>query len=271
MRNHICSDCGPITLHEEMTVAGNIGINIAGFLGILALGIKFTKKWYLQQIQNRILARQKITNELKLLKTRIQPDFLLESLQALYHKISINRKQAAEMLLKFSELLSYILYEYNDDFVDIQRELFIIKEFITLEKIIHGKQLIITHNITGDAKKQYMPSFILLSLIQNSISTLYDNRPKERHCFNVTINTQDNMLHCEIKIQPADATAIRHVYLTIINTFTTRLEAIYKDNYKLELSEKDPDKYIVTLSLLLADNFSTVKVEETSGAKYAHV
>lgn len=118
---------------------GAIGINVACFLSIVALGIKFTKHWYLQQKQNRLLARQKITNQLKLLKLRIQPEFLFESLQSLYYKIASDKNQASEILLKLSELLSYMLYESNDDFVPVQRELFIIQEFITLESLAEQK------------------------------------------------------------------------------------------------------------------------------------
>ena len=272
MRPYICPDCNAIALREEINIMGNNGINIAIFMALVGLGIKFTKNWYLQQIQNRILARQKITNELKLLKARIQPGFLFETLQALYYKISSDKNQAAEMLLKFSELLSYMLYECNDEFVLMQRELFIIHEFIALEKMMKETKLTITDNVSNDINKKYIPSFILLSLIQNCVIALHDNQHKEPHYFDVKIHTESNMLYCKMNIQPADASPIRDVYATIINTFINRLEAFYTNNYKLEFLEEE-GKFIITMSLLLLDNFLPNKIEEASetGYAYAHV
>ena len=272
MRPYICTDCDAITLQEKINITGNNGINIASFMALVALGIKFTKHWYLQQIQNRLLARQKITSELKLLKARIQPGFLFETLQSLYIKISADKNQAAEMLLKFSELLSYMLYECTDDCVVIQRELFIIHEFIALEKMMNKTKLTITDNVGNNINKKYIPSFILLSLIQNCIIALHDNQHKEQNYFDVKIHAENNMLYCNMNIQVADAGPIREVYATIINTLINRLETFYTNNYKLAFLEKE-GKTLITLSLLLSDTFLSAKIEETSktGYGYAHV
>ena len=269
IRPYICPDCDAIDLREKINIMGNDGINIASFMALVALGIKFTKNWYLQQIQNRMLARQKITNELKLLKARIQPGFFFETLQALYYKISADKNQAAEMLLKFSELLSYMLYECDDDCVLMQRELFIINEFIALEKMMNETKLTITDKVSNNINKKYIPSFILLSLIQNCVIALHDNQHKEPNYFDVIIHTENNRLYCNINIQPADTDAIRDVYAAIINTFINRLETFYTNNYKLEFSE-DEGKFIIILSLLLLDNFLPNKIEDTPETGYAN-
>ena len=271
MRPYICADCDAVNVQEKINIIGNNGINVAGIITLVALGIKFTKNWYLQQIQNRILTRQKITNELKLLKARIQPGFLFETLQALYYKISSDKNQAAEMLLKFSELLSFLLYECNDDFVLIQRELFIIHEFIALEKMMKETNLTVSDNVSDDFNKKYIPSFILLSLIQNCIIELHGNTHKEPRNFDVKIHAENNTLYCNINIQYVNAFTIKDVYAAIINTFINRLETFYKNNYKLELSQEE-GRFKITMSLLLLDNCLPNKIEEAeTGYAYAHV
>jgi two-component system, LytTR family, sensor kinase len=269
MRSYICPDCNAIDLREEINIMGNNGINIASFLALLALGIKFTKNWYQQQIQNRILARQKITSELRLLKARIQPGFLFETLQVLYYKIAADKNMAAEILLKFSELLSYMLYECNDEFVLVQRELFIMHEFIELEKMMKEPKLKITHNVTKQANTKYIPSFILLSLVQNCVIALHDNTHQELHHIDVNIHAKDNRLYCLMVIQPAEAGAIRDTYAGIIHTFINRLESVYTNNYKLQLSE-EAGKFIITMSLLLLDNFPSNTMEEIAETPYAY-
>ncbi len=272
MRPYMCSDCSAIDIREKINIIGNNGINIASFMSLVALGIKFTKNWYLQQVHNRILARQKITSELKLIKARIQPDFLFDSLQALYHKISADKNQAAEMLLKFSEFLSYTLYECNDDFILVQRELFFINEFIALENMMKETKPIVTYDVTGDISKKYIPSFILLSLIQNCVVALHGNTCKEPPRVNIEIYIEAITLYSNMHVQAEDIDAIRDIYPNIINAFINRLEIFYKNNYKLGFSREE-GKYIITMSLLLLDNFSLNKIKGTSetGYIYAHV
>ncbi|MEO8859969.1 MAG: histidine kinase [Ginsengibacter sp.] len=269
MRPYMCPDCNTVDLREEINIIGNNGINIASFMALVALGVKFTKHWYQQQIQNRILARQKINSELKLLKARIQPAFLFETLQALYYKIASDKNLAAEILLKFSELLSYMLYECNDEFVPIERELFVIHEFVELEKMMNETKVKLTDNITNEGSKKYIPSFILLSLIQNCVIAAHDNTHQELHHIHVKIHTENNILYCKIYIQPVDAGAARDKYMGIIDLFINRLETFYKSNYKLEISEVEEGKFIITMSLLLLDNFSSNKIEEISATGYA--
>lgn len=267
-RPYTCSDCDAITLREAINIAGANGINTACFLGIVGLGIKFTKNWYLQQIRNRILARQKITNELKLLKARIQPDFLFESLQALYHKISSDKNEAAQMLLKFSDLLSYMLYECNDDFVLMEGELAITNEFIALENMMKKRKIRVSNYVTGDISQKYIPSFILLPLIQNCVTAFHDIK-LEKYDAEIEIYVENNIINCSVHVQTPTTEANKDIYVSIVNTFINRLEMFYKNNYTLELSGKE-GRLIIIMSLLLADNFSPNTIKETSKTGYAY-
>lgn len=271
MRPYICPDCDAIDFREKLNIIGNNGINIASIMALVGLGIKFTKNWYLQQVQNHILARQKITSELKLLKARIQPGFLFESLQVLYDKISSDKNLAAEMLLKFSDLLSYMLYECDDDFVLIQRELIIMEEFIALEKIMQGTKLKIETNITGEASGNYIPSFILLPLVQNCVIALHDDLQKEPHCIEMKIHTENNNLYFKMNIQPADTITLRDIYPAIIDAIINRLETFYVNKYELKFVE-DEGKFVVIMSLLLLDFLPLNQTRATGkGYSYARV
>lgn len=270
MRPYICPACEVIDLREKINMIGVNGINTASFMALVGLGIKFTKNRYQQQIRNRTLARQKMGNELRLLKKRIQPSFLFDTLQALYHKIASDKNQAATMLLKFSDLLSYTLYECNDDFIILDEELVIINEFIALEKTMQGMGLIIIYDATGDTDKKYIPSFILLSLMQNCIITLHSNTNQKPHYINVKIDIENCTLHCNIYIQPGDTAVNKDAYLLIINTFINRLETFYSNSYKLEFTEQGKDKFLITLSLLLQSNLPSVREEKISEIKYTY-
>ena len=269
LRPYHCPDCDVVTLREKINIVCAIGINVAGILGLIALGIKFTKSWYLQQVHNRVLARQKITSELKLLKMRIQPDFLFESLKALHRKIVSNRNQAAEMLLRFSELLSYTLYECNADFVPVLRELFVINEFIALENIMQKAPVIFSENNTENISEKFIPSFILLSFIQNCVIAFYENI-YEQTGFSIKINGGNDTVFCVLHIQSSSSVLIKNIYVPLINTYINRLENVYKNNYTLGFAEEQRGSFIITMSLLLVDNFSKEKIDTLKEQVYAH-
>ena len=52
------------------------GLFVLFMLFAIAAGIKFSKKWFLQQRENERLSKQKLATELQLLKTSIHPRFL---------------------------------------------------------------------------------------------------------------------------------------------------------------------------------------------------
>ena len=256
-RPSICPDCDAITLREKVSRSLNIGVNIAGFLSVVALGIKYTVRWYLQQIQNRTLAKQKISSELKLLKARVQPVFLFESLGTIYKSIDVNKNDAAEILIKLSDLLSYVLYECNDDFVLLQRELIIANRYIELEKIIRNKSFVIDYKIVNSADTKYIPSFIVLYLIQNCISAFDNEVEKTPRYIEIEINTGVNILDLKICAQQPDLPAFGDMFQNIVKTTRHRLETFYPDKYELIFFE-EKGVSIINVSLMLLNDIQAM-------------
>jgi LytS/YehU family sensor histidine kinase len=267
-RPFTCSDCGVVTLQEKINIIGAIGINTACFWGVVALGIKFTKSWYLQQINNHILARQKIRSQLKLLKARIQPDFLFGTLQALHSKIILDKKKAAEMLLKFSDLLSYTLYECEDDFIDAEKVFQITDEFFALEKMMMKTNITTVTTISGDICNKYIPSFIVLPLIQHCVTELH-NYPDKAHSAKIKLSATNNMFYCSIQIETDAFAELRKMYVDGINMFTNRLETFYTNKYTLDFTEEQ-EEFNITLSLVLVDNLSAEKTGNATEKVYAN-
>src|SRR6185436_19079393 len=93
------------------------GMFVPFMLLAIAAGIKFSKKWYLQQRENERLAKQKLATELQLLKTSIHPRFLLHSLNTVQRHIDNSSAQSPVLILQLSDLLSYLLYEKDETWV----------------------------------------------------------------------------------------------------------------------------------------------------------
>ncbi len=123
--------------------------NLASFSGAMAarfymLGlttsIKLAKEW----IENQKLqsAREKLylETELNFLKTQINPHFFFNTLNNLY-SLALNRsEQTPEVILKLSDLMSYMLYESNEARVSLEKEINYLQNYLDLEKLRFGQQ-----------------------------------------------------------------------------------------------------------------------------------
>ena len=173
------------------------------------------------------------------------------------------------MLLRFSELLSYTLYECNADFVPVLRELFVINEFIALENIMQKAPVIFSETNTENISEKFIPSFILLSFIQNCVIAFYENI-YEQTGFSIKINGGNDTVFCVLHIQSSSSVLIKNIYVPLINTYINRLENVYKNNYTLGFAEEQRGSFIITMSLLLVDNFSNEKIDTLKEQVYAH-
>ena len=64
--------------------------------------------------------------------------------------VSEKSDKAPKMLLRLSELLSYVLYECKADEVLLSKEINVIKDYVALEKERYGERLDVSLNFSGD-------------------------------------------------------------------------------------------------------------------------
>ena len=140
-------------------------------LGITG-GIKLAKNWYLEQKETERLAREKITKELQLLKNQLHPRFLFYSLHTVTRHIESQPLLAANLILQLSDLLSYILYESDREWVLLDKEIEIIKSYLELQKKSSSSKLDTEINISGDTSRRYISPLLLLSFIENAFDFL---------------------------------------------------------------------------------------------------
>jgi len=146
--------------------------------GIVA-GIKYSKKWVLQQRENERLAKQKLATELQLLKTSIHPRFLFHSLHTVEKHIERSSDESPALILQLSDLLSYILYENDKNWVELEKELEIIRAYINLEeKSLEGKLLLKTE-FPKSTNGVFISPCILLSLVESSFEYFLETKQQE--------------------------------------------------------------------------------------------
>ena len=102
-----------------------------------------------------------------MIKTNFHPHFLSAALQNIGELIRSNSDQSPAVILKLSDLLSYTLYENDEEAIPIEKEIMMMKDYLDLEKTFYGNriQIIFSENV-GEPGLTIAP-LVLLSLVQN--------------------------------------------------------------------------------------------------------
>ncbi len=185
----------PMAIRIAQPIIYGIGLGLAasGF----AIIVKLLKYRYLKQKENETLQRQKINTELRLIKTNFHPHFLSDALKNIANLIRKDSSQSPKVILRLSELLSYILYESEKESVSVTQEIKMIREYVELEKVFHAERIIVhleESNNTDDIK---IAPLILLSLIQNTCEQLLISL-HQKLLLNIKINAQNKQLFFEM-------------------------------------------------------------------------
>jgi two-component system, LytTR family, sensor kinase len=134
----------------------------------MGAAIVIFKKWYLDQQKNKKLAQEKLAAELNFLKAQIHPHFLFNTLNNLYALTLIKSEKTSDVVLKLSDLLDYMIYKSNDEFVPLAKELEIMDDYIELEKMRYNERLDFKFEIQGDPGNHEIAPLILIPFIENS-------------------------------------------------------------------------------------------------------
>lgn len=132
---------------------------------IIILGfISFNRK----QQRLLMLEEEKKSMELKVLKNQLNPHFLFNTLNNLYTLTLKKDDKAPEVIAKLSEILDFVLYRCNEDFVSIEKEIALIENYIALEKLRYNENrldILFTKDIQESNK---ISPLIILTFIENA-------------------------------------------------------------------------------------------------------
>ncbi len=115
-----------------------------------------------------LLEKNNLTLELDFLRYQINPHFLFNTLNSLYVRVIDLDDEAAEIVLKLSDLMRYNLYESNVDRTEITKELHFIESYLALERVRHGERVDIRFETTGNFQHQFIAPLLLISFVENA-------------------------------------------------------------------------------------------------------
>ena len=206
----------------------------------------------LQGLNLRIkeMEKQHLAIELKSLKEQVNPHFLFNTLNNIY-SLSLDRSEKTPgLILKLSELIRYMIYDCTESFVDVDKELIFINNYIELEKIRLDEKVPINLNIFGNMSDCKIAPLLFIPFIENAFK--HGLCRAGVNCFvNIDFDfTTGKALFFRIEnskdIKP-DIHDDDHRPIGIENA-RKRLELLYPDKHKLLITDSG-SSFLVELSL----------------------
>ena len=156
----------PVTWTSIYWFFSEILVPLLTFMSIKFMLDNFTHLQKLEQIE-----RENLTNELKFLKSQIQPHILFNSLNNLYNFTLSKSDKAPDLVLKLSNVLRYVLYETANQKVTLEKELSFVEDYIDLQKMqFEGRGIIqFSKTINTPIDDLEIAPFLLVPFIENSV------------------------------------------------------------------------------------------------------
>lgn len=142
---------------------------IVAYLVITSL-IKLSKSWFKYlEIQDKLrrLESEKSAAELNALRSQVNPHFLFNSLNNLYSLALDKDERTPGIILRLSDMMRYLLYESNADFVPLEKEIAHLHNYVEMQKLRVGEKAKIGFEITGKTEDKQVAPLLFLLLVEN--------------------------------------------------------------------------------------------------------
>ena len=208
-------------------------LNISLWVLLVTLGKMLVDRIQTQQ-QLESLEKERVKNELDYLKAQINPHALFNSLNTIYGHIDKNNQTARNILLQFSELLRYQLYDCGAEKVCLEKELGYIKNYVAFQRLRKDEKLIVTFEMGAIEPGLTIAPLLLVVLIENAFKYVSNFSNRENR-INIDIHTHNGVLYSSFantrELQP-HGSVINSNGIGIAN-LQRRLELLYNKKYDL--------------------------------------
>jgi two-component system, LytTR family, sensor kinase len=203
--------------------------------------------WFDTMNQKSEIDRQKLAVELNLLKSKLNPHFLFNTLNNIDFLIQNDPEMASAALIKLSEMMRYLTYQTDSEYVELEREIEYLRNYIDLYRMRIKSPDDILFVVKGDLKTLISPA-LFIPLIENAFKFVRFRNMKP--ALSISLSSEKGIIVFEISNYYDKDQALNgntHSGFGISN-LKRRLELMYPENHQLNITSND-QQYHVKLTI----------------------
>lgn len=198
----------------------------------LSAAIRLSGKWVQTENARREAEKNRTEAELKNLRNQLNPHFLLNTLNNIYALIAFDSDKAQQAVQELSKLLRYVLYDNQQTYVPLCKEVDFIRNYIELMRIrLSGSVEVSTKfSIPPDSQTEIAP-LIFISLIENAFK--HGISPTEPSFIHIELSEAPHKIECRIvnSYHPKNETDKSGSGIGL-EQVSKRLELLYPEHYE---------------------------------------
>jgi two-component system LytT family sensor kinase len=214
---------------------------------VIASMLYITQKWSEQQEQVKNIEIQQLQTELKYLRSQINPHFLFNGLNTVYGYIDMSNRQARDIMVQFSDLLRYNLYEADVDMIALEKEVKYLQNYVALQKARSNDNVQVTLKADYQDGSVKIAPLIFMAFVENAFK--YVSRDDNAvNSIIIGLTEKDGKIDfiCDNSYDEAEPSPVG----IGLNNAIRRLKLLYKDRYNLDIT-KEQNIYHVHLTLTI--------------------
>jgi two-component system LytT family sensor kinase len=236
-----------------------LSVTIYWMIIIVLFGINYYRKFQDQTNKRLELETALSASHLKTMKMQLHPHFLFNAFNTIVMMIRRDKKdEAINMISSLSEMLRQSLGKETSQFVLLEEEISLLKNYLAIESQRYKDRITIKWNLDEQLNKFEVPSFILQPIVENafkhgisrnlehSVLEIYSRRKGQ--CIELEIFNTGSKLPKNWEFQKDKG-------IGLANT-SARLMELYKNDIRFLIKEKE-DGVSVVLQLPIRDSLNS--------------
>lgn len=199
--------------------------------------IKLVRTQLAAKEKEKVLIKQKLETELLFLRNQINPHFLMNTLNNIFALARKKSDDTPEVVMRLSELMRFVLYESNGEFIKLNEEIGLLEDYIALETIRYNERLSINFEKNIDSDGYNITPMLLLPLIENAFKHGVSETRFESYIF-ISLQVRNGYLQLLVENTSEPANSATPAASIGLKNVKRQLELTYHD-YRLNYQQRE--------------------------------
>lgn len=221
----------------------------------LFLVLRMLKLYYTKMEEKEVLIRETANAESQLLKARVHPHFLFNTLNNIYSYTYDRPADAVGLAESLSGTMRYMIEDCEASLVPLEKELKMIEDYVQLEKVRYGSRLAVSFSVEGDPRGKMIAPLLMIPFVENAFKH-GASQIMEGSWIKMRIFIRDPVLQMEVSNNKPHRPVLQNEKGGIgLSTVRKRLELLYPGNHLLTI-DPTPETFRTLVQVPLQFNLA---------------